>query len=259
MLASRLIGSGGEVDPLFSDVKLLTRFDGPSGVVTASQVRDFSRYRRVAQSVGAGTSFGNGFRNQALGLAVASDRVEFADDANLRLGSAGWTIEAIVKRGATSGTQSILSKGVHNSSGFDLRMTGSGVDVAVEFRFGASSVLTAIGPSSTPPLNPSDGDVWYYIQVNRKEPTDGAPNSMELNIMHLTGAYQGQLTGAAPFASTYNFNQTSPLYIGVNRQQATPMPSTGAIDEIRITGVCRFPSFSSFPQLSQLRRPFPGK
>ena len=258
MLASRLIGSGGEVDPLFSDVKLLTRFDGPSGVVTASQVRDFSRYKRVAQSVGAGTRFDTGFRNQALGVEFASDRVEFADDANLRLGADGWTIEAIVKRGATSGTQSILSKGVHNSSGFDLRMTGSGEDVAIEFRFGASSVLALTGPSSTPPLNPSDGDVWYYIMVDRKGPSDGLPDQIVLRVVHLTGGYQGQGTSQS-LISSYNFNQTSPLYIGVNRQEATPIPSTGAIDEIRITGISRFPSFSPLPQLSELRRPFPGK
>lgn len=258
MLSRKLIGSGGEVDPLFDDVLFLARFDGPTGTVTASQVRDYSKHRREAASVGTGTRFDVGYRNQALGLEVASDRVSFADDANLRLGAEGWTIEAIVKRGATSGTQSIISKGVHNSNGFDLRMTGSGEDVAVEFRFGASSVLALVGPSSTPRLNPTDGDVWYYIKVSRTDLDDLGPNLVSLSCRHLTGGYQGLAT-VQTITSTYNFNQTAPLYIGANRQQLLPIPSTGAIDEIRITGVCRFPSFSINPTLSDLRRPFPGK
>ena len=258
MLAHNLLRSGGEVDPLFNDVLFLARFDGPTGVVTASQVQDFSRYRRVATSVGSATRFDLGFRNQALGLDVAADRVEFADDANLRLGDEGWTIEALVKRGATSGTQSIISKGVHNSSGFDLRMTGSGADVAVEFRFAASSVLALVGEASTPVLHPTYGDVWYYIEVTRAPPSDLVPNEIRLRCLHLTGPYQGQGRSQS-ITSTYNFNQTSPLYIGVNRQQLLPIPTTGAIDEIRITGKCRYPFFSIRPQLSDLLRPFPGK
>lgn len=252
MLSRKLIGSGGEVDPLFEDVMFLARFDGPAGVVTASQVRDFSRHRRVAASVGAGTRFDDGYRNQALGLDVSSDRAEFSDDADLRFGTGKFTIEVIVKRGATSGTQSILSKGVNNSSGYDLRFNGD----SVEFRYGASSVVAVTGPSVPPPTNTSDGDVWYYIRVWR----DDASNLINVNVIHLTGAWSSFTGGVGASSASsvgYNFNQTNPLYIGVSRNQSNPIPSTGLIDEIRFTSADRYPPFTF--DYTSLSRPFPGK
>jgi hypothetical protein len=240
MLTRKLISSGGERDPLFPSVMLLCRFDGTPGVVTASQIRDDSRHRRTAASVGAGTALdGAGYFGQALVIPTSGDVVTFADDANLQFGTGDFTIEVIARRGALSGTQSILAKGVHNSTGWELRFNA----LTVEFRYGASSSFSpTLG--TTPYLSDTDGDVWYFIQVTRNG------TSMSIFLYHLTGSRAGSNSIGSATVST-NFNQTSVLYIGANRQGGTPMPSTGLIDEIRLTADNRS---TAIPV-----RPFPGK
>ena len=240
MLAQNLRRSGGETDPLFANVQLLCRFDGPVGVVTESQVKDLSRYRRVAASVGLDTEFAQpAYFGQGLLIPTSDDVVTFADDANLRFGSGDFAIEVIAKRGTLTGNQSIVAKGVHNSSGWELRFASN----TVEFRYGASSALSPeIG--NAPYLSATDVDVWYYIGVTR------FGTSLQIFIRHLTGDRAGDF-GTNTATSSMNFNQTNTLYIGANRQGGTPMVSTGLIDELRMTAATR--------GLNQPSRPFPGK
>lgn len=240
MLAHNLLRSGGERDPQFASVQLLCRFDGTPGVVTTANIKDDSRHRRTAASVGSGTELAAGYFGQALVIPNPGDVVTFADDANLRFGTGDFAIEVVAKRGALSGNQSIVAKGVHNSSGWELRFAGT----TVEFRYGASAVLTPnIG--MTPYLHATDGDVWYYIGVTRF-----GGSSLTMELRHLTGDRSGDF-GIASATSSMNFNQTSVLYIGANRQGGTTMLSTGQIDELRLTADDR--------ALTRPLRPWPGK
>jgi hypothetical protein len=138
----------------------------------------------------------------------SGDYLSVADNANLRLGTSAFTIQAWVYRNASGTAHSIIAKG-GASTGYVLQVTSTNV---LRFTHGTTNVDT----TTTIPAS-----AWTHVAAVR---TNTSTNGFQL--------YINGVSSATATVST-DFNQTDTLYIGADRGAANVM--NGYISGLKYT------------------------
>jgi hypothetical protein len=136
------------------------------------------------------------------------DYLSVADNANLRLGTSAFTIQAWIYRNAAGATHSIIAKG-GASTGFVFQVTSTNV---LRFTHGSTSIDT----TETIPAS-----CWTHVAAIR---TGTGSNGFQLYINGVTRA-----TGTV----ATDFNQTEVLYVGADRSATNVM--NGYISSLKFT------------------------
>lgn len=130
-----------------------------------------------------------------------------------------FTIEGWVYLNTTGVLQSIVSKGAATSGWY------VNVSAANKLQFSSGSSSNLVGATSL------SASTWYYFTVVR---SGTATTNLKIYL-------NGTLDATSGTALTDNFNQTNPMYVGVNRTAASPL--NGYVDDLRITkGLARYTS-----------------
>jgi hypothetical protein len=203
--------SGGQNPPTGTQTVLLTcqsnRFvDNSSNAAAITvngtpSVQAFSPFAPAA-AYSASTVGGSGYFDGT------GDYLSVADNANLRLGTSAFTIQAWIYRSAVGTAHSIIAKG-GASTGFVFQITSGNV-----LRF--THTTTNIDTTTTIPAS-----AWTHVAAVR---TNTSTNGFQLYI-------NGVSSATATVAT--DFNQTDTLYIGADRSAATPM--NGYISGLKYT------------------------
>ena len=158
------------------------------------------------------TGWGGAFNTSTTYLTVT-------DTANLRFGSANFTIEAWVYRNASGATQTIASKGASTPTGWVFQI--SSADKLV-FTDTSTSITGATSIAA---------NTWTYVAVVR------AGTGTNQTTLYVNGTSDGTGTSAT------NFNQTSNMLIGADR--STTNFANGYISNLRLSNTNR--TISSTP------------
>jgi hypothetical protein len=137
-----------------------------------------------------------------------ADYLSVSDNANLRLGTNAFTIQAWVYRNASGTAHSIIAKG-GASTGYVLQVTSTNV---LRFTHGTTNVDT----TTTIPAS-----AWTHVAAVR---TNTSTNGFQL--------YINGVSSATATVST-DFNQTDTLYLGADRSAANVM--NGYISGLKYT------------------------
>lgn len=138
----------------------------------------------------------------------SGDFLSVADNANLRLGTSAFTIQAWIFRSAANVAHSIIAKGT-GSTGFVFQVTSGNV-----LRF--THTTTNVDTTTTIPAGS-----WTHVAAVR---TSTGTNGFQLYI-------NGVSSATATVAT--NLNQTDTLYVGADRSAATTM--NGFISGLKYT------------------------
>lgn len=164
-------------------------------------VRPFSPFAPSA-AYSTSTNGGSGYFDGT------GDYLSVADNANLRLGTSAFTIQAWIYRNAAGATHSIVAKG-GASTGFVFQVTSTNV---LRFTHGSTNVdTTTTIPASS----------WTHVAAVR---TGTGTNGFQL--------YINGVSAATATVST-DFNQTETLYVGADRSAANVM--NGYISNVKYT------------------------
>ena len=175
--------------------KTISQINGTTSVVAFSPFAPTAAYTTAAVG-GSGYFDGSG------------DYLSVADNANLRLGTSAFTIQAWVYRNASGTAHSIIAKG-GASTGYVLQVTSTNV---LRFTHGTTNVDT----TTTIPAS-----AWTHVAAVR---TNTSTNGFQL--------YINGVSSATATVST-DFNQTDALYIGGDRSAANVM--NGYISGLKYT------------------------
>jgi hypothetical protein len=170
-------------------------------ITGSPSVQAFSPFAPTA-AYSAATNGGSGYFDGT------GDYLSVADNANLRLGTNAFTIQAWVYRSAAGAAHSIIAKG-GASTGFVFQITSGNV---LRFTHGTTNVdTTTTIPASS----------WTHVAAVR---TNTSTNGFQL--------YINGVSSATATVST-DLNQTDTLYIGADRSAATAM--NGYISGLKYT------------------------
>jgi hypothetical protein len=217
-----ILGGVGVVkDAYFNLVSLLLPGNGTNGAQNNtfldSSTNNFTITRNGNTTQGTFSPFSQTGWSGAFN--TSTTYLTVTDTANLRFGSANFTIEAWVYRNASGATQTIASKGASTPTGWVFQI--SSADKLV-FTDTSTSITGATSIAA---------NTWTYVAVVR------AGTGANQTTLYVNGTSDGTGTSAT------NFNQTSNMLIGADR--STTNFANGYISNLRLSNTNR--TISSTP------------
>jgi hypothetical protein len=139
----------------------------------------------------------------------------------LTFGTSDFTIELWVYRNVSGVAHSLLCKGATTPTGWLLQINSSN-----------QLVWTSAGTALKTSTTTIAATTWTFVTISRTGTT---------GYMFINGTLEG-----SSFTDNTNYNQTSNMYIGVDRSVLNGL--NGYLDDVRITtGVCRYTATFAAP------------
>lgn len=208
-------------DPYFNNTTLMLHGNGTNGAQnntfldSSSNASTITRNGNTTQ--GTFTPFSQ--TGWAGNFNTSTTYLTVTDTANLRFGSANFTIEAWIYRAASGAVQTIASKGASTPTGWVFQISAADKLVFTDTSTSITGATSLVA------------NTWYYVAVVR---TGTGSNQ---TILYVNGISDATGTSAT------NFNQTNNMLVGADRSTANF--ANGYISNLRLSNTNR--TISSVP------------